>query len=69
MSEENWKLLRHNQRHHGKGDISTSNIVNMKKIDDIAKEDIKTRWIDLYLQDGIEDDSNDQLYVPVFTSI
>ena len=59
---EDWKQCRHNHGHHCKVDSLIFNIVEMMELKDILIQDyIKTRWIDLYSQDGTGDDSELQL--------
>ena len=55
-------MCRHNCGHHGKAEYSISDIVDMMKMKDIPIPDyIKTRWIDIYPQDDVGDDSGLQL--------
>ena len=58
-SFEDWKLCRHNHRHHGKYDSLIFDIVEMMEMYDIPIHDyIKARWIDLYPHDDTGDDSD-----------
>ena len=52
LSEEDQKLCRHNNGHHGKGDSLIFEIVEIKEMNDVSIHDcMKMRWIDLYPQE------------------
>ena len=57
-----WKLCRHNHRHHAKYDSLISDVLEMMEMNNILIQDCeKTSWIDLYLQNDTGDDSDLQI--------